>query len=232
MNVVADTKQIRTYIEIVEQITAGIRAGELKPADKLPSERDLSVQFGIGRQCLREALSVMAASGLIEVRKGRGTFVHTDALINIERLDLDTEAVGDPFALMQARLTIEKETARLAALMYQQSDVLELDAIASEMSRAINHKEHAGDLDKRLHLSIAKMSRNPVYYKIMSDLIANMGKKLWVILKERSLLVEGRVERYYSEHMRLIQAVKDGDSKLAEKIMTQHLVGVEHDLKN
>lgn len=227
-------KKIRTYMEVVEQITCGVRSKELLMGEKLPSERDLSVLLGIGRQCLREALSVLEVSGIIEIKKGRGTFIHYDALNNLSRMSLNTDEVGDPFALMEARKTIESKTAYLAAKMYQDdSDAQELDEIAKDMGAAISRNEYAGgEMDKRLHLAIARMSRNPVYYKLMNDLIANMGKKLWLILKERSLLTEGRNEKYYREHMDLIAAIKAADSKLAEKLMLQHLAGVEHDLKN
>ncbi len=232
MNIFSDVKSVRTYKEIIEQIVNGIRKGKLEPKEKLPSERELSRILGVGRQCIREALSVLEASKIIEAKKGSGTFIHPEALINLDKIALESEEVDDPFALIEARKIIEKETAALAAKMYQPSDATELDEIAQNMTRAISNQEHAGELDKQLHLTIAKISRNPVYYKIMSDLIANMGKKLWLMLKERSLLVEGRTQRYYFEHMLLIQAIKDKDYKLAEKIMLQHITGVEHDLKN
>lgn len=227
-------KKIRTYMEVVEQITSGLRNKELAAGEKLPSERDLSAMLGIGRQCLREALSVLEVSGIIEVKKGRGTFIHHDAINNLARTNLNTEEMGDPFALMEARKTIESKTAFLAAKMYQDDvDSKELDDIANAMGAAISRNEYAGgELDRKLHLAIANISRNPVYYKLMDDLIANMGKKLWLILKERSLLTEGRNEKYYQEHMEMIAAIKAGDCKLAEKIMLQHLSGVEHDLKN
>ncbi|HEY3424461.1 MAG TPA: FadR/GntR family transcriptional regulator [Negativicutes bacterium] len=224
-------KHVRTYMEIVEQISRMIRNRELMPGDKLPSERALSVELEIGRQCLREALSVLEVLGLIEVRKGRGTFVREDVAVNLETKDLDIEEVGDPFALMEARKTIEARTAFLAAKMAQQDDLNELDEIIAEMAAMVEHGEHASAQDKRLHLVIARASQNPVFHKLMNGIIANMGKRLWLILKDRSLQRQGHNERYYEEHVQLVEAIKQGNSRQAEKIMIQHLTGIEQDLR-
>lgn len=225
-------KHVRTYIEIVEQISRMIREKELLPGVKLPSERALSAELGIGRQCLREALSVLEVLGLIEVKKGRGTFVREDVLSDLAIKDLDIEEVGDPFALLEARKALEPHVAFLAAKMAQPEDTKEMDEIIAEMAEVLARGEHASDQDKRLHLVIARASRNPVFNKLMNEVIANMGKRLWLTLKDRSLQVHGRNERYHEEHIKLVAAIKQRDSRLAEKIMVQHLTGIEQDLRN
>ncbi len=222
---------VKTYMEIVEQISRMIRHQELMPGDKLPSERALSIELETGRQCLREALSVLEVLGLIEVKKGRGTFVREDVAANLETKDLDIEEVGDPFALMEARKTIEARTAFLAAKMAQQDDINELDEIIAEMATMVDRGEHASAQDKRLHLTIARASRNPVFHKLMSGIIANMGKRLWLILKDKSLQIQGRNEKYYEEHVQLVEAIKQGNCRQAEKIMIHHLTGIVEDLK-
>ncbi len=223
-------KHVRTYMEIVEQISRMIRTEELPPGEKLPSERALSVELGIGRQCLREALSVLEVLGLIEVKKGRGTFVRDDALITLTSKDLDLEEVGDPFALLEARKALEPHVASLAAKMAHPQDLDEMDEIIKEMEDVLNRGEHASDQDKRLHVVIARASRNPVFHKLMNEIIANMGKRLWLTLKEKSLQVTGRNERYHEEHIKLVTAIRQGNSRLAEKLMIQHLQGIEQDL--
>lgn len=225
-------KHVRTYMEIVEQITRMIRRQELLPGDKLPSERDLSAELGTGRQCLREALSVLEVLGLIEVKKGRGTFVRDDALANLAAKDMDIEEMGDPFALMEARKALEPQVAFWAAKMAQPDDVTEMETIIAEMATVLAKGEHAGDQDKRLHLTVARASRNPVFLKFMNEIIANMGKQLWLTLKDKSYKVSGRNERYHEEHISLVEAIRCGNARLAEKIMSQHLHGIEEDLRH
>ena len=224
-------KHVRTYLEIVEQISRMIREKELQPGEKLPAERALSTELGTGRQCLREALSVLEVLGLIEVKKGRGTFVCEDALGHLAAKDLDVEEVGDPFALLEARRALEPQVAFMAAKMAQQQDLDEMDEILAEMADVLARGEHASAQDKRLHLVIARASRNPVFHKLMNEIIANMGKRLWLTLKDKSLQVSGRNERYHEEHRHLILAIKQGNPRLAEKLMIQHLQGIEEDLR-
>ena len=188
-------KHVRTYTEIVEQISAMIRNKELLPGDRLPSERDLSQEIGTGRQCLREALSVLEVVGLIEVKKGRGTFVRQDAMENLATNLFDPEQFESPFEIMEARLTVESRTAVLAAKWAEPRDIEDMEAVLEEMDAMVRRGEHPGDQDKKLHLLIARASRNRVLYKLMSVIIENMGKRLWKTLKDHSLQTEGRNER-------------------------------------
>jgi GntR family transcriptional repressor for pyruvate dehydrogenase complex len=224
-------KHMRTYMEIVDQISGMIRQGELTPGEKLPSERALAAEMGIGRQCLREALSVLEVLGLIEVKKGRGTYVREDAAVDKAATELDIDEVGDPYALLEAREALETKAAFLAAKMAQPADIDEMEDILNEMLEVLARGDHASEQDKRLHVVIARASRNPVFYKLMKEIIANMGKPLWRTLKQKSLLVPGRNERYHQEHVRLVEAIKQHDARQAEKIMLQHLHGIEQDLR-
>lgn len=225
-------RHVRTYMEIVEQISSMIRSQALLPGEKLPSERTLSVELGTGRQCLREALSVMEVLGLIEVKKGRGTFIREDAPANLEAASLDREDFGNPYEVMEARKAVEPRTAALAAKRAEPRDIEEMEDIVAEMAELVARNEHPGAADKRLHLTIARASGNRVLQKLMSVIIDNMGKRLWVTLKERSLQTGGRNERYYEEHIRLVRAIKQGNAAAAERLMLRHLNGIEQDLRS
>ena len=65
----------RAYEEIVEQIERAISDGVVRVGDRLPGEREMAVQFGVSRVVVREALRTLEARGLVEVRRGSGTFV-------------------------------------------------------------------------------------------------------------------------------------------------------------
>lgn len=225
-------RHVKTYMEIVEQISAMIRSQALTAGEKLPAERTLSVELGTGRQCLREALSVLEVLGLIEVRKGRGTFVREDALANLAANLSDPEELGNPFELMEARLAVEARTAALAAKRAEPKDIEELETILGEMAVLAAEGEHSGEQDKRLHLAIARASGNRVLHRLMSGISENMGKRLWLTLKERSLQTAGRSERYYEEHVKLVRAIRQGNAKAAERIMVRHLSGIEQDLRS
>lgn len=223
-------QRVRTYMEIVDQICKSIREGQLLPGEKLPAERTLAGEFGTGRQCLREALSVMEVLGVIEVRKGRGTFITQNALQNLMSAHLTAEELGDPFQLMEARMLLEPKVAGLAAKHGDGATLQKLEAILEDMKRCLASGNHPTDQDKNFHMTIAHGSGNMVLSKLVRELIGNMGKPLWVGFKERSLLVCGRDERYLAEHTGIAAAIKERNATLATRRMREHLQGVAQDV--
>ncbi len=223
-------QRVRTYLEIVDQIVAGIREGRLAPGDKLPAERLLAAQFGTGRQCLREALSALEVLGAVEVRKSRGAFIAEDAVRKLASGPLTPEELGNPFELMEARMLLEPKTAGLAAKRGDPETVRKLEALLGEMAVCLAEGRHPTEQDKRFHMTIARGSGNMVFAKLVSELIGNMGKPLWVGFKERSLQVEGRDARYMAEHTGITAAIKARDSSLATRRMREHLQGVAQDV--
>ncbi|MCX7779740.1 MAG: FadR family transcriptional regulator [Negativicutes bacterium] len=223
-------KQTKTYTEIVEQITNLIKTGALKPGEKLPSERVLAQELGIGRQSLREAFSVLEASGVLEVRPGRGTYVREDGLANTENLLIGYSEFDRPFELMEARRIIEPQTARLAAERAEDAEIAEMEQLVKRMEEMAGLGGHPSAEDKKLHLLIAKASRNVVLQKTMNLIVESMGEKLWLTLKEQSLTVPGRNERYQREHRELLEAIRRRDSEEAAAVMLKHLAGIEEDL--
>ena len=223
-------QRVRTYMEIVDQICKSIRDGHLLPGERLPAERALATEFGTGRQCLREALSVMEVLGVIEVRKGRGTFITQNALQNLTSAPLSAEELGDPFQLMEARMLLEPKVAGLAAKHGDAATLQKLEEILQDMVRCLNDGYHPTDQDKNFHMTIAQGSGNMVLAKLVRELIGNMGKPLWVGFKERSLLVGGRDERYLAEHTGIVAAIKEHNGPLATRRMREHLQGVAQDV--
>jgi GntR family transcriptional repressor for pyruvate dehydrogenase complex len=223
-------KQTKTYTEIVEQITTLIKNGDLKPGEKLPSERALAQELGIGRQSLREAFSVLDASGVLEARPGRGTFVREDGMVNSEGLLTGYSEFDRPFELMEARRVIETQIIALAAERITEAELKEMEQLITRMEQIVRGGGHPSDEDKKLHLLIARASGNVVLYKMMNLITENMGQKLWVTLKKQSLAVPGRNERYHEEHAALLQALQDRDKDKAVSIMLKHLTGIEQHL--
>ena len=108
----------RLYEQIVAQIETRILNGELRPGDKLPSERELAEQFGVSQTAIREAMKALTQKGLVEIHPGRGTYV-TDSTSQAIRHSIDLlvkigseDGIRD---LVEVREIIEPEIAGLAA---------------------------------------------------------------------------------------------------------------------
>lgn len=220
-------KQTKTYAGIVEQISKLIEQGELKPGERLPSERSLSSALNIGRQSLREALSVLEAIGLLEVRHGIGTFVKQDAMTHLTTLPKDSEDLINPFELLEARRVIEVELVSLAA---KRATPEQIEGIKNAL-KALQENEVEGrqafELDRNVHLSFARGANNEFLYRTMLQMTEQMSQQLWIIMKERSFEVLGRGEKDHKEHEAIFNAIKSRDPKLATQEMLKHLKNIE-----
>lgn len=220
-------KQTKTYAEIVEQISRLIEQGELQPGERLPAERTLSASLNIGRQSLREALSVLEAAGLIEVRHGIGTFVRQDALSNLPSITKDDPRLHNPFELLEARRVIEPELAALSAKRATEDELAEMAMALTALQTNLIAGRHEFELDRHVHLAFARGAHNDILYRTMLEITEQMSMHMWTRLKEKSLEVHGRSEKYHNEHGVIFQAIQQRDAKGAAQAMLTHLKNIE-----
>ena len=103
-------------IDVVEALADRIRDGRLAPGDKLPTEAAFMAEFGVSRTVVREAMSKLQASALVETRHGVGTFVVGTGDSAVFRIRADQLAtLRDVVAMLELRIGVETEAAGLAA---------------------------------------------------------------------------------------------------------------------
>src|SRR3954452_753042 len=136
----AKARRVRSFADVLEQLREAILAGRIRPGERLPAERDLCAEFGVGRPTLREALRSLEAVGLIEVRpgKGGGSYAVTPseaivgealaALVNLRGASLED--------LAEFRVDFEGENAAWAARRADASDIGALQALVAEAGGA------------------------------------------------------------------------------------------------
>lgn len=158
----------RIYQEVANQLRRSISEGRLRPGDRLPSERDLSRMFGVSRNTMRDALRVLEASGLIELRLGStgGAFVlpgSSNAVMNGMR-DLYFLGAITPDDLSEARISVSAAVIRLACQRMTEEDLLALEktvSLAAEMDQAGNFEERTKH-HQAFHVLLAKATHNPI----------------------------------------------------------------------
>lgn len=214
----------KAYMLIVDQIEQLINAGELKVGERLPSERTMSKQFGVGRSTIREAITALDIMGLLEVRSGVGTFVRSDQKIKSNELD----NTFSPTDLFEARLYIEPEIARLAAIKAEEDD---LKALESNLNRMETLEED--DLytfeeeDKVFHMLIARASHNEVYYSVSESLNRARIGPLWTRMKLKSCQTKSHIAHCNDEHRNVFQAIVEKDGAKAKTMQKQHIENVK-----
>lgn len=227
-------KPIRTrkiYEQIVDQIGQLVAQGQLKPGDRLPSERELVERFQVSRASIREAISALEMMGLIEVRSGEGTYIRQ---VNIESvvtplawmlfIEKDTD-----LELYEARKILEVQAAGLAAERAGEDEINEMFE-ALEIMRKDLELHHLGEeADHNFHYAIARATHNKILFRLMNTLSDTMKKAL---KSSRSKLYEHEdtPQNLYVEHCLIYEAIKNHDAEKAQKLMLNHLIGVENHL--
>jgi GntR family transcriptional repressor for pyruvate dehydrogenase complex len=197
-----------------------IRSGEFGPGDRLPTERMLMEEYGVGRNSVREAVQALVTLGLVEVRPGRGATVigiESENALDPEMLAalLKEEAVDD---LCAFRRLLEAETSACAALHATEADIAEIDRWKQAFEQAHAHAAPASSTDDAFHAAIARASHNSVYATMLdavSVLIANARR-----LTEA---VPWAVPRAIEDHERIFEAIRARDPEAAADAMRSHI---------
>ncbi|WP_374521667.1 FadR/GntR family transcriptional regulator [Hydrogenophaga sp.] len=212
--------------EIVATLEADIRAGRLQVGDKLPTESALVERFEVSRTVVREAISRLQASGLVETRHGIGTFVRQasapEPTFRIPPQDLATAA--DVIALLELRISLESEAASLAAQRRDDSHLAAMLAALSAFEAAIRADSDAVPSDFQFHVEVARATGNRYY----ADLMAYLGTMIIPRTRLRTAgdAPEGRLaylQRVHHEHESIYFAIRDRDAEAARAAMRTHL---------
>jgi DNA-binding FadR family transcriptional regulator len=217
-------KTRRTFEEAVEQIAEAIRAGDLHTGDRLPSERTLAVQMGISRPTLREAIRVLADSGIVEVKPGPGggMFVRSDlvpAALIAQRSELRISEIS---GVLEARRLLEPRVAQLAALYASEDDFDAMRRTIELQRQCRDDRERFIQLDHRFHLGIARATQNATVVSLMRSLLGRLE-----IARDMAIREPHEPESAIAIHEHTLQAIMGGDPEVIEAAMDEHLSFLE-----
>ncbi|HUJ26954.1 MAG TPA: FadR/GntR family transcriptional regulator [Myxococcales bacterium] len=212
----------RRYEQVAEQIQKLVSSGKLKPGDKLPSERDLSQQLGVGRSSIRDAVRTLETMGILEARHGHGTVVRNqaaDALVVPLKTGRRRELIGE---LLDVRRMLEPALAARAAKNASAAEIAHMQAILARHELKLRRGDPAIEEDSQFHYAIALAARNSVVLKVLDVLMDQLVES-----RSRSLQVQGRAERSYEGHRSILRAIQKRDAKAAEAAVRRHLEEIE-----
>ena len=195
------------YQEVAERLRQRIFAHELTPGDWI-DEQKLAEQYGISRTPLREALKVLAAEGLVDLKPRRGCYV-----TEISRQDID-----DIFPLMAM---LEGRCAFIAVQLAKPEDICDLKAIHEKLELAAKESRIDAffEANQEFHRRIQELTNNRWLLSVIQDL-----RKVLKLSRLHSLSLEGRLQQSLEEHRVIMAAFEAGDAEKAEKSMHDHLL--------
>ncbi|MBS3651481.1 transcriptional regulator NanR [Pseudaminobacter sp. 19-2017] len=215
-------KQRKLSDEVAQHLERMIREGELAEAERLPSERELMRQFGVGRPSIREALLHLSKMGLVEVRSGERARVTRptpqfviDALAGPARHMIS--APGGVQNFQSARLFFEVGLARNAAKNATEEDVAALREALEINRQSIGDLKRFEKTDVDFHYVLAVITRNPIFMAIHAALAE------WLLEQRRTTLAKGEDQKAYEAHREIYEAVAARNPDAAEDAMRRHL---------
>ena len=216
----------RLYRKIARQPSELIVSGEFKPGLRLPAERDLAEQLGVSRPSVREALIALEIEGKVEVRVGSGVFVSQNK--PAKPLLADEDHGEGPFELLQARMTVEGETAAHAAADATPAEVEEIRAAVDELHRCQAEGLPTDSADRAFHLSIARATHNGPLTSVV-ELLWDQGRgKMWKQMEKHFQTAALRAATL-RDHRAILVAIAAGDSNGAREAMKKHLSRVSRE---
>ena len=208
---------------VVTRILDLLRAGQLRPGDRLPPERELAARLDVSRPTLREALRALSILGVLEIRHGGGAVVaapEPEGLL--QPLDLFvTLGPGDMAALFEARIEIEPLIAARAAERLSDAQLARLrDLVAAQVAHP-DDAELFHDTDIELHKTILDAAGNPYLARFgrLLQVLGDQGRKSY---QKRKHLRQRSIE----DHQRLMAALGGRDAGAAQRAMRQHMINV------
>ena len=208
-------------VRIADRLAEMIVHGRFAPGDKLPNELALSTELNVSRTTLREALRILLTRGLVEVRRGVGTFVtqsrniHADYdVLKIQNTNVNTKD------LYEMRLMFEPQAAYYACLRASKEDLEEIFRFGALNEQMIKNQDPQWDeTEQKFHNSIASATHNPFITALLP--IFNRAIHHGILLANEAPEV---AEMTLHDHRVLMDYLKDRNPEGAKTAMQLHII--------
>lgn len=218
--------------EISRNILRDIIAGRFTPGSKLPTERDMSKQFGVARQVVRESLKYLQAIGVVTVRKRAGIIVNDlpiscffenfELFLFREDGSIDMDCLKE---ILKFRSDINEHILRAAARNRTEEDLEEIRHLIKEFRETSDNQEQLIDIMIRYMKAISKATHNRMY-----QMLANTGAN--VLLKLQLLVLKTDVLSHDSDETmdQLLAAFEKKDEEIAVILGTRRLQQFDNEI--
>jgi GntR family transcriptional repressor for pyruvate dehydrogenase complex len=215
--------------KIINQIRELITSGQLKPGDRLPSERKLSEKLGVGRTHLREALRKLEFYGILKTLPQSGTVVSGLGMPALEGLITDVLNIqGRDFrSLVETRVILETNIVQLAAENRTDKDIIEIENALHTHKMKIDREEDAVEEDLLFHLKVTEASKNSV----LTSLMLIITPDIMQYFKKHNVCGEGRAGLAVEQHEQLLQFIIDRNPEKASQAIKEHLKDISEYVK-
>lgn len=213
----------------IRQIREMIATGTLAPGDKLSPEAELAGELGASRNTVREAVRGLVTAGVLDVRRGDGTYVTSlrpEQLLDGIGAAAELMAEGFSLELIQVRRILEPAATALAALRIDE-DALDDLAMLLDRMRSAESQEVLVQADSDFHAVVAAASGNSTLASMLGGVSTRtMRSRIW-----RGVIEADAKEQTIAQHAEILRALRDHDPKLGEAAALVHVATTEASLR-
>lgn len=210
---------------VIDTLRQRIVTGALVPGMKLPTESQLTVEFGVSRTVVREAIAALAAEGSVQSRQGAGVFVLASFASTFNNMVGEaSNKISVALNVLEVRMGIEIEAAGLAAMRRSASQEAAIHEAWNEFGRLLKAGNPTGRTDFAFHRAIAAATNNPFYMEVLDalgsrtipcDVASPWGTE--------SVLTYDYQAGLHEEHRHILAAISAQDADAAREAMRDHL---------
>lgn len=217
-------------VQITAELGRSIIEGKLRPGDSLPSEAELSEQFGVSTRVIRDSLRMLSNYGVIETSQGRRATVSNLKPVAMEAYFRFATQIGrhSIVDLFEIRMFLETQAARLAAERATTEAISQIRDQLDKMRDAVadDDVEMRVDADLEYHKAIVRAAGNGILYEIIDALSASLRTERKGLYLMRVRLEETE-QLTLAEHAKILEAIEKRNPDRSESLMAQHLGRVQ-----
>lgn len=196
------------------------------PGEKLPNENEMSEELHISRTTLREAVRILATNGILEIRRGRGTYVREDLKTDDNGgLQALADVKADARDLYEMRLIFEPEAAYLAADRASDEEIRRILILGKKIEDAIRDNKNRTDAERAFHKAIAKATHNEFMNRLMPVIYQAIDKGVRL-----SEVKQKAVTDTIADHQLIMEFLENRDPDGARSAMRIHILHAVQEL--
>lgn len=187
--------------------------------DKLPNELDLSEELNVSRTTLREAIRILVALDILEIQRGKGTYVKENAFKKQQDLEQLSNIKVNARDLYEMRLIFEPEAAYYAALRATDSEIKRILEFGKKVEKEISNHQDRTDDEHTFHKAIAQATHNEFMNKLMPILYQAISKGVYL-----SLQSDKAIEDTINDHRMIMEFLEQRNAEGAKNAMKIHIM--------
>lgn len=219
-------RRLKLSDSVAAELERKIMRGDYAVGEKLPAERDLAEQFGVGRSSMREALRLVEAEGLLRIQHGIGVFVAANTkrppAPGPDVLVLDGYTIPE---LFEVRLALERDAAGHAARRVTPAEIAKLQGVIERASDPHLTDDEFIQLDAEFHRGVVTATKNTLLLRVFE-----MIEPLFVTYSHRVIQLAGRRQVAHVGHEQIVEAIAARRPREARNAIVRHLREVERDI--